>query len=235
VSILEQVGSIRDFTPKLNLLLYGEPGAGKTVWAADSPKPILIDTEQGSLSLKNHPALGEAQVLVIDKPTDVWELKSELWQGSLEDRETIIIDTLTSLRQSVLDAQMKKVVTQNPNRNENQPSQGEYTENNQILKKLVTELRDLDKHLILVAHDIEEKDERTGATFVRPDLSPRFYSFVKGAVSVMGYMTAKEEGGEIKRYLQVHPTNRVAAKNRLNLEVVDSYTFDGLLSELASD
>ena len=82
-------------TKKINMVIYGRSGLGKTPWAASSEKPLLIDIEDGTASLEG------ASIPCLEART--WEDISgvaDYLEVLFADKEkkkpkTVIIDSLT--------------------------------------------------------------------------------------------------------------------------------------------
>ena len=84
------------------ILIFGEPGIGKTTFGAKCPKPVIIDLEGSSRKIKKKngvPPVNRLKGLVFDPndPAGNWEklLKAVAFVATAEhDRETVVIDTL---------------------------------------------------------------------------------------------------------------------------------------------
>lgn len=72
------------------LVLYGEPGVGKTTFGCSSPKPILIPTEEGSEGIEVFRIPNEGKC---ETWGEVLKALNTLLQGDHEF-ETVVIDTL---------------------------------------------------------------------------------------------------------------------------------------------
>jgi phage nucleotide-binding protein len=218
MSILDKIATVSDRPPPLRACIFGPPGAGKTVLSAGAPKPLLLDVEGGARSLMNHPGLKDTAVLPIQSYTDVedviWEFRQD--ESLKETHETIIIDTGTELQAMLLSEILKEKNKKDSSRNAYAAQQLDYKENTEMLRRLVVALRDLQMHVIIVAHSIEDKDESDGRIYTRPGFTPKLAGTIKGLMDVQGYLTADvTKEGERKQFLQVHPANNVQAKCRV--------------------
>src|SRR5271166_3225135 len=85
-SVLSQV-TVRKRKRPVMALLYGQPGIGKSTWAAGAPKPIFISTERGldQLNCAKLPQPGDFKALY----EQIMALKNEE-----HDYETIVLDTI---------------------------------------------------------------------------------------------------------------------------------------------
>ncbi len=76
--------------------------------------------------------------------------------------------------------------------------------------------RDLDRNLILVSHEKEDKDEADGIIKISPAVTPKLGQTLMGLMDVVGHLTLQtDKDGNQTRFLQVSPSRRVAAKTRI--------------------
>lgn len=215
-SILNRIKPIHESPPYLKVLLYGEPGVGKTIWAAGAPKPIFLDSEYGTRSLLNHPEFARIPVLPVAAFNDVDDFFWEAKAGNI-DAETYVIDSFSELQRRSMDEIMDKNAMQDKSRSLYLPFMQDYKINTEVMRRLITSFRDLDANLIITAHALVDKDEGTGALMVRPMVTPKLAQTLHGIFDLVGYMTLEEGDSKTKdvRYLQVMPTRRVVAKTRI--------------------
>src|SRR5258707_13543331 len=85
-SVFNQV-TVRKRQPPVMALLYGQPGIGKSTWAAGAPKPIFISTERG---------LDQLNVAKLPAPKDFKSLYEQVDALDKEDHEyqTAVLDTI---------------------------------------------------------------------------------------------------------------------------------------------
>lgn len=210
-AILDRIAPVHVNTPTLKVLIYGEAGTGKTTFAGTSPSPLVIDVERGSRALLN-----------VNNPVDVLEFKSieqveatiaYLKQGheAFEKYDTIVLDSITEMQARLIDQQLRQLGAGAP---VYKADWGVYGENTQRLRMLISSFRDIEKNLICTAHARTEKDDQTGITFVRPDLTPGLNKTVAGIFDIVGYLRINAKG---ERVLRVQPSKTVKAKSRLSL------------------
>lgn len=227
-----EFGPISERPPYLKILVYGEPGVGKTCFAASSPTPLVVDAEHGTRSLLNHPELHDVNVL----PVYDWPTMESLLFGlhNKEEKynkfETIVVDSVSELQRRVMDEQLKKKETE-----VFVPQGKDYQENTERMRRFANFLRDLPINLVLTAHVKEQVDDKEGRTYFRPDVTPKLSQSLVGIMDVVGFMRreADPETGDSIRTLQVVPGPKVIAKSRLNLpEVLVNPNFKDLLSAI---
>lgn len=232
--LVDKIKPIHEKPPFLKMLLYGDPGVGKTVLAAQAPKALVVDAEHGSRSLLNHEETKNIPTLPITKWEEIedlfWALHDE--DPFFDQFKTIVIDSITELQKRNLDLIVKQGVQKDPNRNPYLPFLQDYGINNQVMRRLIVNFRDLRKNLIVTAHAVEDKDEREGFIYMRPAVTPKLSETIIGVMDLVGYMTMREEKDEgMVRYMQVHPSRNVKAKCRIGgLEpIIKQPTFQMLL------
>jgi hypothetical protein len=74
------------------ILLYGQPGIGKTCWAADAPEPVFVLTEDGLLSVDPTPPHFPVATTWNEVMDNLYSLLTE--EHSFK---TVVVDTLSEL------------------------------------------------------------------------------------------------------------------------------------------
>lgn len=198
---------------KLRGVIYGEFGVGKTVAATSFPKPLVVDTDGGLVSVALH-----GRVLERFDPTGYKDLENlyVFIKNNADRYESIVVDSFTELQRGLLD----EIVDDGATRDEAKgklnsitrfvPEQGEYLANQRQLRRILDAFRRLDKHVILTAGVRMRGAQRT------PDCAP-------GALSIIGYWSsfigeivthAESADAPLERYLVVEPTEQRIAKSR---------------------
>lgn len=221
MSVTDRIKPLTEWTPYRKVLLYGDPGVGKTVFAARAPGALIIDSERGTLSLFNHPELHTIPVLQLKTYKELEELYLELKSGAMPEVETLVFDSVSELQKMHLDEHMKMASANNENKNRYVPAQQDYNYNTNYLRRLIIDYADLERNIVFTAHVIEDKDESTGAIVARPNLTPSLANALQRRMDVVGYLTMETDAkGEDKRKLQCKGSRRVWAKTRLALPSV---------------
>lgn len=182
--------------------IYGQPGVGKSTLALSMPRPLLLDSDHG---LHRVQAEYRCDSVPITSYDDVLNVLKE----DLSAYDTIVIDTLGKL----IDYMCDKAVSENPKLSQ---ADGTFSQKGwgvvkNYFKQLVKQLELLDKNLVFVAHEKEEKngDEK----YIRPDVSGSSGKDIIKEFDFMGYV---EVIGR-KRSITFAPSSKVYAKNSLNL------------------
>lgn len=210
----------------LSMLLYSEPGQGKTTWASESVNPLIVDVDSGSLSL----TLKKTPVIRKYSYENLVELMAALKDDKEQQYKTIVIDTVSELQKRWTDDIVKRAHARNPNRHQFIPVQADYNETTIMVRRLVIDLLSLDRHVILISHSVEKQEEADGPTFIRPNITPALTSGLLGLVDVVCFMKMNSKGD--KRTFYFSPTHTIMAKHRLETflpDKADNITFKDIL------
>lgn len=207
--ILNAIKSSSDFIDSpISVLLYSEPGNGKTTWAASAPDPLIIDVDSGSLSiaLKNVPVLRDKY-----KYDDIVGLVSAL-RANPDLYKTVVIDTVSELQKRWTDAIVQAAHARNPARHQFIPTQQDYNETTIMIRRVVLDLLSIGRNVILVAHSVEKQDGPDGPTHIRPNMTPALAGALFGLVDIMAFM--KYDARKQERTFYFETTHTILAKHR---------------------
>ena len=183
--------------------IYGQPSLGKSTLALSMPRPLLLDTDGGLHRV-------QAEYRTDSVPVKSYDDILAVLKEDLSNYDTIVIDTLGKL----VDFMCEKASNENPKllQGDGTFSQKGWGVVKNYFKQLVKDLDRLDKNLIFVAHEKEEKqgDEK----FIRPDVSGSSGKDIIKELDFLGYM---EVVGK-KRSITFMPSSKVYAKNSLGLD-----------------
>jgi phage nucleotide-binding protein len=202
----------------LKMCIYGDPGTGKTTFAAHAPKPIIIDTEKGTTTLVKDPVLRNIPVIQRSSLQEMVEIVEYLRSPAGDSYETVIVDTVSELSNLFLDT-----IVKNTKNNAYAIPENGYKERNQQGRRMFSDLMSLNKNVILLSHagTVQENN----ITVKAPALSAAMLSTLYGLMDVVGYMylsvdpTPTKENPSattITRYIQTIPTATLKAKNRID-------------------
>lgn len=218
----------------INMLVYGYPGAGKTMLAGsadevDSMSPVLfIDIEGGTKTIrKRFPTVDVVRVSnVFD---DKGNLKKTAWQ-SLQDvyegirkkaaiegsmpYKTIVIDSLTEGHKTSMESIMLQVQKKDPDRDPDIPAMRDWGKSSEQIRRFVRAFRDLPCHTIFTALEASTKDATTGAIQVHPSLPGKLALEIPGYLDEVLYLYSKPNKEAVARFLLSQPTGKHIAKDR---------------------
>lgn len=168
----------------LKILVYGKPKRGKTTFGASGPKPIIIDcNERGTLSVRN---VEDLKVFRLETWTDIDMIYWYLANGN-HDRETVVIDTMSSLAALCMKFVLGDEASRDPTRDPAMPSKQAYGKVNQLMNTEILKWRNLPMHVVFLAQErrgFTEDDDDAPEVF--PELSPGVRNTLTPAVDIIG-------------------------------------------------
>lgn len=212
----------------LRLVVYGAEGVGKTTLAMEFPRPLVINTDDGLISV-TYAAGGavDGTQFVPEGYRSVEEIVRFI-RSHADDYDTVVIDDVSTLCDDLLDeltAEHAKAEAhkKRPLLMENIPEQIEYQGNQQQLRRLLKALRQTKKHVVVIGGlRIEDKTEKHVI-----DVSPKAQRIIGKWCHVIGELvsdTFDELGPGTHRVLFTEPSRTRQAKARfaeLRPNVVD--------------
>lgn len=184
-------------TENLIIVLYGQPGCGKTSLGFSTDKPLLLDFDLGAQR-----ALNRKDVIRVSSWNDIVDLSSE----HLTEFNTIVIDTAGRL----LEIMMAHIIKTSP-KMENKANGGlslqGYGLLNTMFKNFILKLKSFKKDVILLAHDKEDKSN--DKTIIRPDAVGSSKIELVKIADLLGYVYLNGKD----RYISFNPSEEHLGKN----------------------
>lgn len=179
----------------INILIYGEPGSGKTSLANTARNPLTLDFDKGA-----HRSAYRKDVLVVESWKAINDNMAELIK-IFGRYDTIVIDTIDTL----LDYMGAWIVEEEPKLARNKLQF--YGKLRDEFTAFVGKLKTLAKDVIMVAH-VKERDEGD-FRIKRPAITGGSYDRVLQVADFIGYLYIKDN----KRIIDFNPTDYWIGKN----------------------
>lgn len=193
--------SDRILVDQLCILIYGQPGIGKTSLASTSEAPLLLDFDRGA-----HRSGFRKDTVQVESWNDISSMKPD----DIAEYRTIVVDTVGRL----LDLMSADIIQRNPKMQGYGGAlslQG-YGALKAAYATWLGTLMSMGKDVILVAH--EREDKKGDVHIVRPDIQGGSYGEVFKRADGIGYMYRSGRS----TMLDFSPTDTWVGKNAANFE-----------------
>jgi phage nucleotide-binding protein len=192
----------------LSVLIYGQPGIGKTTLGVSAPDAVLFDYDGGVQRIN-----GAHQVPTL-QPTS-WEdtnLALQEIANEMPEVKTIVIDTVGKM----LDFMSAYIIKTDPKMamRDGSLSLKGYGVRKTMFINFIKQLAIMGKNVVFIAHEREER--RGEETFKRPEIGGSSANDLIKELDLVGYMYAFGK----KRVITFDPAEYYYAKNTCNLQPV---------------
>lgn len=206
----------------INLLVYADPGTGKTYFGGtadddERTRPLLVlDVEGGVVTLRHKQ---NVDVISIRSMDEMEKIHADLYHSIKDGKlyyKTLMIDSLPELADLDMRMIMKQAKSKNPDTVDvDVPSPREWGKQRNHMRLIVRAFRDLPCNVIYTAQLAVDQEEGQPNKY-RPAFAGKLKTEVPGFMDVVGYMTAEADPltQTISRRMQVQGTRRVVAKDR---------------------
>lgn len=230
----DEVSLVTADNPTFNLLVYGDPGAGKTTFAAtaqdhpDMQNVLFANIEGGLVSIAHR---GDIHKKTIKSTAKLEELAWDLAKGKWPSVNTLVVDNVTELQtlnlQEIVQAAINsgRNMVKNRERTIDDVWQEDYMKSTKQLSRLFRFLRDLPMHVVFTAHMkrvYPKVPEGTDLTKIQPiavvpSLSAKLMESLMGYVDFVWCLeqdTDKESDDPTRRFAITTSKGEYRAKTR---------------------
>ena len=184
----------------VKMMIYGQAGMGKTTVALSSPKPLLLDFDNG-VKRVNLAHLEGVDIVQVGSWQDVQQVLLE----DLTAYQTIVVDTIGKMMDFIISY---KCGTR-------QPQIRDWGGINAEFSWMTRTLSSLNKNVVFVAHR-DTRKEGDDTVFI-PALREKSYNSIVTELDLLGYLEMRNENGVQKRTITFDPTSINDGKNTCNL------------------
>lgn len=215
--------SLEEFDESINMLVYGDSGVGKTVFAGTAPKALFLAIEAGTISAKRQGSTAELW------PITTWQDLQEAYDWLEENPETyewVIIDTVTQMQRLCMRGILDQAVAENSSRDLDVPAIQDWQKYYKMFQRFILAFNSLPINVLYLAQPMH-KDDEEGDSIVLPEIEGPSHSplrealMVCASVAVVAYLKksaiGKSEDAGTKRSLLFETMPPYFAKDRYNV------------------
>lgn len=190
--------------PAVKLVIYGQPGTGKTSISFTAEQPLLLDFDGGA-----YRSGFRKDSVQINDWKDIAQMKPE----DLRDYQTVVVDTVGRC----LDLLAADIIRTKPKlaQGSGALSMQGWGELKARFAAWTKNLQTMGKDLVLIAHDKEDK--RGDDVVMRPDVQGGSYGEIFKIADGVGYLCAGQKGNQ----LDFSPTEKYVGKNPAGFEQIN--------------
>lgn len=194
-----------EFVTTIKMLIYGQPGTGKSSMALSAPSPVMFDFDGG---IQRVNVAFQCPTLQVKKWEDAMSAIEELKSGE-DDCKTIIIDTAGKMLDFMSDYIMRN--DSKMKMRDGSLSLKGYGARKVMFQNFLREVSMMGKHIVFVAHEREDKDGET--RIVRPEIGGSSAGDLMKELDLVGYVQVIGQD----RTVYWTPQEKFYAKNSCNL------------------
>lgn len=200
-------------------MIYSEPGKGKTSMIKSLKGNTVVFSVDGMYHVLS--GMDNVKVLVMDskKPNDELGDFYRYLLKNIKDIDNIVIDNLSTFQKYWLNNIGKETKS-------GMPEIRDYGVLDRVLLDFISSLKDLQKNLILFAHEKkQEVTKESGGVYTQFQPDVRNMDAIMGIVPLVGRLVivANQENQTEERIIALQPTQTTRAKDQLlgNLKTID--------------
>ena len=222
----------QDKLPYLNMMIYGDSGAGKTLLSAKAafvPElfPVLfIDVEGGTHTISHFEDTSDIDIVPDPESErtlrwgDIQKIYNDLYNGR-HPYKTVVTDSLTEMQKLAMNTILGSGSKMEIDAIGNLPEFKDWHINTEQMRRMVRAFRDLPMNTIFTALADDIVDPRTAKSenpriIKVPSFTKRLRQEIPAFFDMVFYLYSKQRGSQNIRYIQTDKDNNVVAKCRVH-------------------
>lgn len=194
-----------EINPAMSALIYGQPGSGKTTLACSAPNAVLFDFDGGVNRINGAHQIPTVQVHSWEEAVEALnEVKTST------EYESIVVDTVGKML-AYMEDYIKRTDPKKRKADGSLSLQG-YGVRKQMFINFIKESATCGKHIIFVAHEIEQK--RNEETIIRPEVGGSSASDLLKELDLVGFLEMNDK----YRTISFDPQDKFYAKNSCDMQ-----------------
>lgn len=182
----------------LRMLVYGDPGSGKTALLGTSPNCLILNADGAD---------GTDSAMVLGSKADEMEISNykdlkyafEFLKHEKHSYDWVWFDSVTLFQDKGMDDIMRELLVKSPHRDADIPDVKEYLRNMNRLNRWLRNMKTLPINLGLTAHEMRIEDEDGDVTYMPLIAGKNMPTKWCGNMSIVGHLIPKKaKGGKEK-------------------------------------
>lgn len=173
--ITVKVEDLSDWNESYNWCIYGDSGAGKTVFASFAPNGYILSTEKGVMSAKR---VGSTAKLLRAPDWDHVEASIEWADKNLTEKDVLIVDSVSKMQELVIRWWLGLQHEENEARDLDIPQLQDHQKWQRMFLRFVNHIIDAKYNSIFVATSMRKEDEE-GDDLVLPNIVGKDYAIAQ--------------------------------------------------------
>lgn len=220
MSILDQAKPVFETVSSVNVLVHGDSGVGKTVFAGSGrgrgEKDLIIAVEKnGTISAARSGS--KANVIQVSTLDEFYEIITAI-EDEPDRFEWVTVDSITKLQDLIWSHILDEATGKNPSRSKFKKELQEYGEAQERLKEIVERLNNSDANILWTAVSDLATDEN-GNEFKMPSIHGKqgaLAAWICAQMDTVIYLSVvARQNGKLGRLFQFDKTPEAYAKDRL--------------------
>lgn len=185
---------LRDYDESINMLIYGDSGVGKTVFAGTAEDGLFVGLESGLIAAKRQGS--KCKAWLVNEWQDLEACYKFLRDNPDHGFRWVQIDSITDMQEKLLRHILDKAILENKNRDPDIPAIQDHQKWQNMLKRFVNSFNDLPVNVCYTALEMRRENEEAEPINL-PLLLGKDYEIsqiICGKMHVVGHMSKKVIG-----------------------------------------